>query len=261
MGRHRPSAPRRPACDGCTRWPRRSSSRSSRSRRGHGGVRSMLLTREVELEPADRPVGRIHDQLLGQVHPVGEVAEGPVGLQRGELGAVAGVDAFVAEVAGDLEHPLEAADDQALEVQLGGDAQAELGVEGIGVGEERAGDGAPRPAVAGSGSRPRRSPSAWSCSRRMARVLKRMSNTRRLSSLASRSTSRWRYRVSASLRPCHLSGSGRSALDRISRVGDVDRQLAPPAGDELTGGADPVAHVDERLDVGHLARPDGPPGT
>ncbi len=48
-------------------------------------------------------------------------------------------------------------------------------------------------------------------------VLKRMSKTRLLSLLASRSTSRWRYLVSASLRPCHLSGSGRSALDRISR--------------------------------------------
>ena len=57
---------------------------------------------------------------------------------------------------------------------------------------------------------------AMTC-RRMASVLKRMSKTRRLSLLASRSTSRWRYLISAALTPCHLSGSGRSALDRISR--------------------------------------------
>ena len=58
---------------------------------------------------------------------------------------------------------------------------------------------------------------ASSRSRRMESVLKRMSKTRRLSLLASRSTSRWRYLVSASFRPYHLSGSGRSALARISR--------------------------------------------
>ena len=57
---------------------------------------------------------------------------------------------------------------------------------------------------------------ASSRSRRMDRVLKRMSKTRRLSLLASRSTSRWRYLISAALTPCHLSGSGRSALDKIS---------------------------------------------
>ncbi len=56
---------------------------------------------------------------------------------------------------------------------------------------------------------------ASSRSRSTDSTLNRMSKTRRLSLLASRSTSRWRYLVSASFRPCHLSGSGRSALDRI----------------------------------------------
>ena len=46
-------------------------------------------------------------------------------------------DAFVAEVAVDLEHPLEAADDQPLQVQLGRDAQVQLHVERVVVRDER----------------------------------------------------------------------------------------------------------------------------
>ena len=45
-----------------------------------------------------------------------------------------------------------------------------------------------------------------------------MSKTRRESALASRSTSRWRYRVSSSLSPCHLSGRGRTALDSMDNA-------------------------------------------
>ena len=91
-------------------------------------------------------LGRLHDEALGEVHPVGDVAERPVGLERGELRAVAGVDALVAEVPGDLEDPLVAADDQALEVELGGDAQAQVDVERVGMGQERPGQ---RPAGLG----------------------------------------------------------------------------------------------------------------
>ena len=96
-----------------------------------------------------RPVAdwaALDDEALGQVHAVVDVAEGPVGLEGGELGAVAGVDALVAEVAGDLEDPLVAPDHQALQVELGGDPQAEVDVEGVGVGHERSGQ---RPAGLG----------------------------------------------------------------------------------------------------------------
>ena len=65
-----------------------------------------------------------------------------VGLQQRELGVVAEVDALVAERAAELEDPLHAADAQPLEVQLGGDAQVQVEVVGVDVGEERPGVGA-----------------------------------------------------------------------------------------------------------------------
>ena len=86
--------------------------------------------------PASRGLGRLHDEVLGQVHAVGEVPERAVRLQGGELRAVAGVYPLVSKVAGDLEDPLVTAHDQALEIELRGDPEAELGVEGIGVCEE-----------------------------------------------------------------------------------------------------------------------------
>ena len=83
------------------------------------------------------------------------VGVGLVELEHGELGIVPGGQALVAEVAVDLEHPLEAAHHQALQVQLRRDAQVQVHVERIVVGLERtrrraAGDGA-----ASSASRPR----------------------------------------------------------------------------------------------------------
>ena len=52
-----------------------------------------------------------------------------------------GVDALVAKVSADLEDPFKAPDDQSLQVELGGNAETEIDVEGIGMGDERAGDG------------------------------------------------------------------------------------------------------------------------
>ena len=52
-------------------------------------------------------------------------------------------DALVAEVLADLVDPLEAADDQTLEVELGGDAEVVVGLELVVAGDERLGEGAP----------------------------------------------------------------------------------------------------------------------
>ena len=52
------------------------------------------------------------------------------------------LDALVAEVLADLVDAVDAADDAALEVQLGGDAQVEVAVELVVVGDERARQGA-----------------------------------------------------------------------------------------------------------------------
>ena len=60
-----------------------------------------------------------------------------VELEHRELGVPAVADALVAEAATDLEHPLHAADDEPLQVQLGRDAQVEVHVEGVVVGDER----------------------------------------------------------------------------------------------------------------------------
>ena len=81
------------------------------------------------------PCGRQH-HALDQVHHVVVVGEGLVGLQHRELRVVPGVDALVAEHPPDLEHPLHPAHDQALEVQLERDAQVEVDVEGVVVGDE-----------------------------------------------------------------------------------------------------------------------------
>jgi hypothetical protein len=69
------------------------------------------------------------------------VAVGLVELEHGELGVVLGGDAFVAEVAVDLVDAIHAADYETLEVELGGDAEFEVEIEGVVVGEEGAGGG------------------------------------------------------------------------------------------------------------------------
>ena len=61
---------------------------------------------------------RRHDQLLGELHHVVDVGVRLVGLHHRELGVVARREALVAEHPADLEHPVHAADDQPLEVQL-----------------------------------------------------------------------------------------------------------------------------------------------
>ncbi len=81
-------------------------------------------------------VGDEGDEFLGEVHQVVVVAVGLVELEHGELGVVLGGDAFVAEVAVDLVDAVEAADDEALEEELGGDAEGERDVERVVVGLE-----------------------------------------------------------------------------------------------------------------------------
>ena len=77
---------------------------------------------------------------LGEVHHVHVVGVGHVELEHGELGIVLRRDAFVAEVAVDLVHAVHAADYQALEVELGRDAQEQVHVERVVVGGEWLGD-------------------------------------------------------------------------------------------------------------------------
>ena len=95
-----------------------------------------LLALVLHLRGAARGHRRgLHDALR-ELHHALEVAERLVELHGGELGVVVGVHALVAELAADLEHLLEAAHDEALQVQLGGDAQIEVLVERVVVRDE-----------------------------------------------------------------------------------------------------------------------------
>ena len=82
------------------------------------------------------------DQLAAAVDPHVVVGVRLVGLQQRELGVVAEVHALVAERPAQLEDPLDTADAQPLEVQLRRDAQVQIQVVGVDVGEERPGVGA-----------------------------------------------------------------------------------------------------------------------
>ena len=85
--------------------------------------------------------GRIADELLGKVHQIAVIPPRRVELHHRELGVVAHADAFVAEVAVDLEYPLKTAHHQALQVQLRGNAQIHLLVQRIVVRDKRLGIG------------------------------------------------------------------------------------------------------------------------
>ena len=86
---------------------------------------------------SDHVLGDAAEQLLGEIHQLVVGRVGLVELKHRELGVVARAEPLVPEVPVDLEHPLEAADDEPLEVELGGDAQEEAHVEGVVVGRER----------------------------------------------------------------------------------------------------------------------------
>ena len=104
---------------------------------------------EIDLMPAklrDRRSERLERDLLEHrldpVHRVAEVGVCLVPLEHRELRLVLVRDALVAEVLADLVDPLEATDDEPLEVELGRDAQVEIGVELVRVRDERMREGA-----------------------------------------------------------------------------------------------------------------------
>ena len=101
--------------------------------------------REVDLDPVAldlrRPVdalGDVGDELLEPRGGVLVVGVGLVPLEHRELGVVLERDPLVAEVLAELVDAVDPADDQALQVELGGDPQVEVAVERVVVGGERA---------------------------------------------------------------------------------------------------------------------------
>ncbi len=85
---------------------------------------------------------QLDEQRLGQRHQVLVRRVRLIELEHRELGVVLARQPLVAEVAADLVDAFEAADDQALEVQLGRDAHVEVEIERVVVRGERARRGA-----------------------------------------------------------------------------------------------------------------------
>ncbi len=102
------------------------------------------LAADLDDRRAERIARRLHDELLGERHHVGDVGVRLVGLHHRELGVVPAGETLVAEHPADLEHAVHAADDQPLEVQLEGDPQVQRHVQDVVVGDERAGVGTAR---------------------------------------------------------------------------------------------------------------------
>ena len=117
--------------------------RQARERR----VQVDRLAGVAQLRRAGGLARRVAQHRLGEVHQVVVVPVGRIELHHREFGVVPHRDAFVAEAAVDLEHALEAADHQPLQVQLGRDAQEHLLVERVVVRDEGLGVGAARDRV------------------------------------------------------------------------------------------------------------------
>ena len=98
-----------------------------------------LLALELDLRRPEHLERGVRHELLDAVHRVVVVGVRLVPLEHRELVRVLERDALVAEVLADLVHLLETADDQALQVELGRDAQVVVRVERVPVGDERLG--------------------------------------------------------------------------------------------------------------------------
>ena len=91
----------------------------------------------LDLRRPQDPLGDLGDQQLEVVGGLLVVGVGLVPLEHRELGVVLRRDALIAEVLAQLVDPVDAADDAALQVELGRDPQVEVAVERVVVGGER----------------------------------------------------------------------------------------------------------------------------
>ena len=107
---------------------------------GRGEVDFLLPA--LQLGRTEDGLGDAGDQVLEADGGVVVVRVGLVPLEHRELGVVLVGDPLVAEVLAELVDPVDAADDQALEVELGRDPQEEVAVKRVVMGGERARKGA-----------------------------------------------------------------------------------------------------------------------
>ena len=114
---------------------------------GHGdtlpaGGQVDVVAHPGDLVGAQDLLGGSREDALQNVHHAVQIGEGLIQLTGGELGVVLGVHALVAEDPAHLIHPLHAAHDQPLQVQLRGDAHIHVDIQGVVVGDEGPGVGA-----------------------------------------------------------------------------------------------------------------------
>ena len=98
------------------------------------------MAAEGDLRGSRRLLRDDAEEILDEGHGVLVVRVGLVPLEHRELGLVLVGDALVAEILADLVDLFEPADDEALEVELVGDAQVEVGVELVRMRDERLGE-------------------------------------------------------------------------------------------------------------------------
>ncbi len=96
---------------------------------------------------AENRGGKVPEHVLGEVDEIMIVRIGHVKFHHGELRIVADINALIPEVAVELEHPLEAADDEALQIELRSDSHVHVDVERVVMGDERPGVSAARDGV------------------------------------------------------------------------------------------------------------------
>ena len=186
--------------------------------------------------------GGIAHQTFCELHQVLVIPVGRIKLHHGEFGVVPHRYTFIAKVAVDLKHPLKTADHQALQVQLGGNAQEHLLVQGIVVGAKRLGIGPTRDGVQHG---------RFNFQKAMAHHV--------LADAADRFAARHKafarafigHQVDVALavfdflvvHTVELVGHGAQAFGQQANLGHMDRQLAGAGFEQAPFGADDVTQV------------------
>ena len=96
-----------------------------------------VLTLEVDDRRAEHALRDFAEQRFRQIHQIAIVRVRLIELEHREFRIVPRRQPFVAEIAVDFEHPLEAADDEPLQIQLRRDPQIQFHVERVVMRDER----------------------------------------------------------------------------------------------------------------------------
>ncbi len=212
---------------------------------------------EVQLALVADRGGRARHHRLQACGLVAVVGVGLIPLDHRELGVVLGGEALVAEVLAELVHALQTTHDQALEVQLGGDPQVQLAIQGVVVGRERTCHGAAVERLQARASRPPGSPLPSRYARTAETMRARSANSLRASSFAIRSSSRRRWRVSTSIKAGMLVGRRAQGLAEDLKAVHAQGELAVARAQRRAVDAEQVAEVEreqllERVRAEHV---------